>query len=113
MGGELLAQVRPVVRPQHVQGRGRLVPAILARRPAGSGPNAPYHVEALGEVRLDAVHVRVAQLAQEVEHEGHLRGRVQAVVWSFAIIQEDEAGEVKLRRGEDWRRSHDNATVQA
>ena len=30
-GGELLAQVRPVVRPQHVQGRGRLVTAILAQ----------------------------------------------------------------------------------
>ena len=71
MGGELLAQVRPVVRPQHLQ--GRLVPAILARRPAGSGPNTPYHVEALGEVRLDAVDPCPG--SQLVE-EGHLSGRV-------------------------------------
>ena len=34
------------------------------------------------------------------------------VAASFAIVQEDEAGGVKLR-GEDWRRSHHNATVQA
>ena len=32
---------------------------------------------------------------------------------SFAIVQEDEAGGVKLRREKDWRRSRHNATVQA
>ena len=32
---------------------------------------------------------------------------------SFAIIQEDENGKVKIRRGEDWRRSSHNATVRA
>ena len=32
---------------------------------------------------------------------------------SFAIIQEDENGRVKVRRGEDWRRSSHNATIRA
>ena len=32
---------------------------------------------------------------------------------SFAIFQEDENGKVKIRRGEDWRRSSHNATIRA
>ena len=35
------------------------------------------------------------------------------VAASFPIIQADEKGEVKVRRGEDWRRSSHNATVRA
>ena len=32
---------------------------------------------------------------------------------SFAIIQIDEFGNIKIRRGEDWRRSGHNSTVAA
>ena len=32
---------------------------------------------------------------------------------SFPIVQEDERGKVKLRRGEDWRRSGHNAAMEA
>ena len=32
---------------------------------------------------------------------------------SFPIVQEDEAGNIKLRRGEDWRRSGHNAAMEA
>ena len=32
---------------------------------------------------------------------------------SFAIVQEDGEGNVKVRRGEDWRRSGHNATILA
>ena len=32
---------------------------------------------------------------------------------SFPILQTDEAGQLKVRRGEDWRRSGHNATVRA
>ncbi|CAE7545260.1 unnamed protein product, partial [Symbiodinium sp. CCMP2456] len=32
---------------------------------------------------------------------------------SFAIIQIDENGEIKIRRGEDWRRSGHNTTISA
>ena len=35
------------------------------------------------------------------------------VAASFPIIQTDEKGEIKVRRGEDWRRSGHNATVRA
>ena len=31
---------------------------------------------------------------------------------SFAVCQTDEAGELKVRRAEDWRRSGHNATVR-
>ena len=42
----------------------------------------------------------------------HLAGDVFAAT-SFAILQEDENGKVKIRRGEDWRRSSHNATIRA
>ena len=35
------------------------------------------------------------------------------VALSFPILQTDENGDLKLRRGEDWRRSHHNTTVAA
>ena len=45
-GGQLLFQVRPVVRPQGIHRGGRLVAPVLALRPA----DTPDHVEAVGEV---------------------------------------------------------------
>ena len=51
----------------------------------------------------------VADMDSLVEHPP---GDVFAAT-SFTIIQEDENGKVKIRRGEDWRRSYHNATVRA
>ena len=35
------------------------------------------------------------------------------VAASFPILQEDESGDTKVRRGEDWRRAGHNSTVRA
>ena len=61
------------------------------------GPaRAPVH----WQVRTHAIH-DVADMDTLVE------------ATSFAIIREDENGKIKIRRGEDWRRSSHNATVRA
>ena len=52
---------------------------------------------------------QVADMAELVEPPA---GDLYAAM-SFAIIQTDEKGEIKVRRGEDWRRSHHNSTVLA
>ena len=62
LGGSLLAKIRPVVGPEHVQGSGRLITTVLPPRPSRPRSDAANHVEALGKVGRDALHVGVAQL---------------------------------------------------
>ena len=70
----------------------------------------------MGPARAPASWPVTTQAVPTVQDMAHLieppDGELFAAL-SFAIIQSDEKGDVKVRRGEDWRRSHHNSTVLA
>ena len=68
----------------------------------------PCRPPAFWTTRTSALHhIRGMDKLQE-----HPPGDVFAAV-SFPILQSNENGDLKLRRGEDWRRSAHNSTVWA
>ena len=80
---------------------------LLHARPMRTGPRHPPPP--------DGGLPDVPNLTERGRHGhpgGHPPGDVFAAT-SFAILQKNENGKIKIRRGEDWRRSLHNATVRA
>ena len=88
------------------------------------------HTETLLQELID--EVRLGRVVGPTKAPAWLKARAVALPWhdgvahlvepppgevflaaSFAIVQIDEHGNIKIRRGEDWRRSGHNSTVAA